>query len=275
MEKHESSIEQYQTSGLDMKETLDWYKDSKVEIPPIEEINFPYPIENQELIGLSEKEMGGLFALFPENARKRSIIRKIIGQPPTWFHRDSTNEQPKPTNNKSNAISSTAVVPSYIDYTPWNKLKIPTADIWLYEIPQDVTSEEVKKIVLAEGFVHEIGHSIVQPALYVGDYNLKFPDGKIINGLEAMFHFAKLAEQHPPISHYSSTYRGPNNKFESNDPNYNVKTSISEEACETITAYLLGFSYCGDNSSGKDPFSDRPKIKDFIKDFLNAELIKK
>ena len=275
MEKHESSAEQYKTSGLDMRETLEWYRSSGIEMPPIPEMDFSHPVENQELIELSEREMGGLFALFPENARKRSILRKVIGQPPTWFHRDSTNEQPKPTTNEAEAMSPTAIVPSYIDYTPWSELKVPTADIWLYKIPQNAASEKVRRLVLAEGFVHEVGHSIVQPALYAGDHSLKFPDGKIVNGLETMLHFAELAEQHPPISHYASTYRGLNNKFESDNPNYNAKTAISEEMCETIAAYLLGFAYCGDNSRGKNPFSDRPKVRDFVRDFLNAELIKK
>src|SRR3989344_738960 len=274
MEKRESS-EQYKTSGLDMRETLDWYKSSGVEMPPIPEMDFSRPVENQELIELSEREMGGLFALFPKNARKRSILRKVVGQSPTWFHRDSTSEQPKPTTNEAEAMSPTAIVPSYTDYTPWGELKVPTADILLYKIPQNAASEKVRRLVLAEGFVHEIGHSIVQPALYVGDHSLKFPDGKVVNGLEAMLHFAELAEQHPPISHYASTYRGPNNKFESNNPNYNAKTAISEEMCETIAAHILGFAYCGDSSRGKNPFSDRPGVIDFVTDFLNAELVKK
>lgn len=275
MKKHESSAEQYKTSGLDMRETLEWYKSSGIEMPAISEMNFSHPIENQELIELSEKELGGLLALFPENARKRSILRKVVGKPPTWFHKDSTNEQPKPTIHESEAMSSTAIVPAYIDYTPWGELKVPTADIWLYKIPQNAAFKEVRRLVLAWGFVHEVGHSIVQPALYVGDHSLKFPDGNIVNGSEAMLHFAELAEQYPPISHYASTYRGPNNKFESDNPNYNVKTAISEEMCETIAAYLLDFAYSGDNSRGKHPFADRPEVRDFVKDFLNAELIKK
>ena len=263
------------TLGLDMKKTLNWYKSSKVEMPSIPERDFHYPLENQELIELTKRELGGLLALFPENARKRSILRKVIGQPSTWFHRDSTSGQPKPTTNEKEAMSQTAIVPSYIDYTPWGELKVPTADIWLYKIPQNAASEKVRRIVLAEGFVHEIGHSIVQPALYVEDYTLKFPDGRIVNGLEAMLQFAELAEQHPPISHYASTYRGPGNKFESNNPNYNAETAISEEMCETIAAYLLGFAYCGNNSRGKNPFLDRPEVRNFVRDFLNAELIKK
>lgn len=246
-----------------MMETLEWYERAGIEIPPIQEMDFPYPIENQELIELSKEELGGLLALFPANARKRSILRKIVGQPPTWFHQDSTSEQPQPTTNVAEALSPTAIVPSYIDYTPWSELRVPTADIWLYKIPKNAASEKVRRLVLAEGFVHEVGHSIVQPALYIEDYKVKFPDGRIVNGLEAILHFAELAEQHPPISHYASTYRGSSN----------VKTAISEEMCETIAAYLLGFAYCGDDSRGGNPFIDRSEVKDFVRDFLNAKLI--
>jgi hypothetical protein len=274
MEEQKSSAEQYKISGFDMRKTLEWYDNSEIEIPPSSGMDFPYPVENQELIELSAIEMGNLFALFPENARKRSILRKVVGQPSEWFHRDSTSEHQTTTTNESEAIASTAVVPSYIDYTLWIEQKVPSADIFLYKISEAVASEKVRKLVLTEGFVHEIAHSIVQPAMYILDYDLKFPDGKIVNGYDAMLHFAKLAEQHPPISHYASTYRSPNNKFEG-DNLKKVNTAISEEACETIAAYLLGFAYCGDDLRGKNPFADRPEIKDFIEDFLNAELIKK
>lgn len=258
------------TSGLDMKETLAWYQGAGVNMLPIQEGDLPYPIENQSLIELSERELGGLWALFPENAQKRSALRKVVGQPSAWFHKDSTSGQPRPTTNEAEALSPTAIIPSYIDYTPW-----PKADIWLYKIPQQAAPEKVRRLVLAQGFVHEIGHSIVQPALYVKkDYNLKFPDGEIVSGLEAMGQFAKLAEQHLPISHYASNYRGTNNTFESDNPQYDKEIAISEEMCETIAAYFLGFAYCGDDTKGKNPFADRPEIRDFVRDFLDAELIK-
>ncbi len=274
----------YKTSGLDMRETLEWYKNSGVVLPAIAtNKNLPSPTENQDLIGLSNRELAGLFYLFPENARNRSILRKVVGQPTTWFHRDSTSEQPIPTTNREDAISPTSIVPSSIDYRPWRELKVPTADIWLYQMPKDAVSEDVSRIVLSEGFIHEVGHSIVQPALYIEAHTLKFLDGRLVNGLEAMLHFAELAEQHPPISHYASTYRGKNNKFESDNPNYNVEsdnpnynvnTAISEEMCEAIAAHFLGFAYSGDNARCRNPFADRPEVRLFVIDFLNAELIK-
>jgi hypothetical protein len=265
--------EQHKTSGLDMKETLEWYRQSKPEIPPIQETTFPYPIEKKKLIELSDKELGGLLSLFPENARRRSILRKVVGQPITWFHRDSTGKKQIPTTNPADALSPTAIIPSYANTEPWTR-QVPAADVWLYQIPQNaVPEEDIRRLVLAQGFIHEVGHTIIYPSLYIKDNTLKFPDGKIINGLEAVLHFAELAEQHPPISQYASTFRGDNNKFESSDPEYDVKVAINEELAETIAAHLCGFAYCSDDVRGKNPFADRPEIKAFVRNFLNAELI--
>lgn len=258
--------------GLDMRETLEWYKATTLRLPKVLAALL-HPIEDPHLIELSAQELGGLFSLFPENAQKRSILRKVIGKPATWFHKNSTSEQPIPTTEPAEALSSTAIIPSYVDYTPWKELRTPTADIWLYQIPQTIP-EPVRKIILTEGFIHEVGHTIVNSALYVNDYTLKFPNEKLVNGLEAILHFAELAEKYPPISHYASTYRGPQNKFESVNPNYKVQTAVSEELCETIAAYFLEFAYCGDDARGKEPFKDRPEVKAFVKDFLNAELVK-
>ncbi len=265
--------EQHNDSGLDMKKTIKWYEDAKIEMPSIPEVDLSFPLESEELIELSSQELGGLLSLFPESARNRSILRKIVGKPTHWFHQDSTKEKNELTTIESEAISSTAIIPSYIDYTLWKELGVPTADIYLYKIPSELASKDIRKIILSEGFVHEVGHSIVQPALYSMDYSLKFPDGRIVDGFTSILQFAEMAENHPPISHYASNYRGDNNKFENKDPR-TTKTAISEEMCETIAAYLLGFAYCGDDFRGKNPFADRAEIKDFIKDFLSAELVK-
>jgi hypothetical protein len=163
-------------------------------------------------------------------------------------------------------------LPWFIDYTPWSQLKVPTADIHLYKLPSAVLPK-VRKIVATEGVLHELGHGIVQPALYIEDYNLNFPKRGIVNGLDAMLEFAGLAEKHTPISHYASTYRGKDGKFESDNPSYNVKTAISEEMCECIAAYFLGFAYCGEDKRGKSPFADRPEIRNFVDDFLHAEKV--
>ena len=257
-------------SGFDMARTIDWYESSGIALPVIEKDKLHCPIENEQLIELSLRDLGGLFHLFPENARKRSILRKVVGRPSTWFHKDSTGDKPIQTTNSADAISQTAIIPSYIDYTSWMKTGTPTADIHLFQIPRTV-EDRTRALILSQGFIHELGHSIVQPALYLDDYVLRLPDKKIVNGFEAMIEFATLAENHPPISHYASAYRDSNNKFNSNPTKQ--KTAISEEMCETIAAYILKFAFCGDDARSRDPFVDRPEIKEFVDNFLNAELI--
>ena len=256
-------------SGLDMRETIKWYEKSGIMLPPLfAGSNLPYSVDGRELIELSKRELGALFNLFPENARKRSSLRKVVGKPTTWFDKQSAEGKLTPTTDESEALSPTAIIPSYIDYMPWKESRIPTADIWLYKLPDSIP-KGVRRIIQGQGFVHEIGHSVVPPAIYLENHNLRLPDGKLISGLEAITEFSRLSEQHHPISHYASSYRLPDNKFKGENPN----TAISEEFCETIAAHFLGFAFCKDDSRGKNPFADRPEVKDFIFNFLNAELV--
>jgi hypothetical protein len=84
-----------------------------------------------------------------------------------------------------------------------------------------------------------------------------------------MMSFAAAAAQVPAISHYAEAYRPlPSG---SNDPEFIV--NVGEELCESVVAYLLGQIYCDDESRQFDPFNDRPKVKDLVADFLNAEII--
>lgn len=259
-------------SGFDMERTIDWYIRSGVSLPDLlYNKPFNFQIENDSNVLLSREELGGLLHLFHQNARARSILRKVVGKPATWFHKDSTGKNPKPTTNPEDALSPTAIIPSYIDYDTWVKTKVPSADIHLYALPENI-QPQVRRIIAAEGFVHEVAHSIFQPALYSENYKLLLPDERIVDGFDAMLQFAKLAEHHPPISHYASTYREPDNKFPSESQKMN--TAISEEMAETVAAYILGFAFCGDDNKGKNPFRDRPQIHDLVGKLLRAQLVK-
>lgn len=259
-------------SGFDMRETIEWYARSGVGLPAFSQRSLGYPVENGELIELSGEELGGLFDLFPANARKRSILRGVVGKPPTWFRKDSTSAQPKPTTNKDEAMSPTAIIPAYTGYGKDEKGTL-VADVHLYGIRENVTTSEVRRIICAESFIHEVGHTIAAPALYVGNHMLRLADGRTVKGQDLMEEFRDRSERHPPISHYASAYRRADDTFDRNDTG-RLRTAISEELCETIAAYFLGFAYCGDDSRRKNPFADRPEIKDFVRDFLAAELVK-
>ena len=64
------STEKHKISGLDMRKTIEWYETSGVELPQVL-ADLPYPVENQNLIELSDKELGGLLSLIPKIATDR------------------------------------------------------------------------------------------------------------------------------------------------------------------------------------------------------------
>ena len=267
-------------SGLDMGPTIAWYEGNKdifsgrlgalLQGP---KKDLQYPMVNPANIQLYEDDIAALVNLFPQNTIQRSILESIVGQPETWFHKDFIQEQPETTTDINQSISPTAIVPSKTDYSKWTEGK-PSADIWLYKITERAASPEVRRIILAEGFLHEFGgHTLIAPAFNVPEYSLQLPNGKVVDAFDYLSEFGTMAENHPPISHYASAYRGRNNKFESDNQKYNPIVAISEELSEAIAAYHLGFAFCKDDARGKNPFSDRPEIRKFVEDFLNAKLI--
>ena len=289
-------------SGLDMSSTIDWYAldyhaimrnlcSRYVEIKggaiistepnPLSErtpltleawgSSFPYSMVNMAGITLTESDMHRFSFIFPEKARARSILKRIVGQPQTWFHKDSEPSNPKPTTTADEALSPTAIIPSYISYNRWQETGDPQADIWLYKLDTTIP-ERVRTIITIEGFVHEYAHSIIAPALYCEGYNLRLSPERIIQGEALLSFFAEAAEQHPPISHYSSEY-WEDGRLRKNPDGSVSKTALNEELAETITAHLLGFVFCDDEKRRLDPLGDRPRVKELVDVFLNAELI--
>ena len=260
----------YDQSSLDMGPTIRFYDQNKgiLSIPKNGPLN--YPVENPGLIGLTNEELSGLVSLLPKNALERSILKKIVGCPLTYFHKDSTNANPIPTNCVDEAISETAIAPSRIDVGEWIETKIPQCNILIYDMPGFI-KPETKKVILAEAFVHELGHTLIHPILYTKNSDLELEDGRRVDGLEFILDFAKKSEAHLPISAYSAFYRDENNLFKG-ETLEKVKVSISEELAESIAAYLVGFSYSGDERS-LNPFKDRPEIKQFVSDFLKAKKV--
>lgn len=263
-------------SGFDMQETILWYQENKDDILsrlPKAEAGAPeYLVSGLEQTGLSDSELVALINMFPEAARKRSVLIEIQGKPPRWFHRDSAPNKPVPADRRVDALSSTAIIPSYTDYGKWRELGRPAADIWLHDI-EDV-DPEIRKIILSEGFIHEFAHTIITPIIYSENYCLRLTDGQEIDGKEYLLGFAGLAEKYPPISHYASAYRGEGGKFESQKEDYNVWIAINEELAETIAAHLLNFVFYGKGKAGGlEPFRDREDLKRWVEDFLNAEKV--
>ncbi|MBI5022952.1 MAG: hypothetical protein HZC05_02190 [Candidatus Magasanikbacteria bacterium] len=267
-------------SGLDMARTLRWYEDKQQRL--LEMIPFaissrekiPCSLRHAKFLQLTRRDLTALWLLFPEEARRRSILRRIDGKPATWFHRDSLASEigPFTTVKPAEALSLTALVPSYTKYRRFKKSGRLFCDIHLFNIHSLTCPPAVQHIVHAEGFVHEVAHSIIAPAFYNNGYLLKLPSGEIVNGFDWLgMVFGNIAEKHSPISHYAGVYRNAEHSFKKNAGN--LLTSISEEMAECIAALLLGFVFCHDKWRQFDPFYDRPKIKQLVHDFLHAEHI--
>jgi hypothetical protein len=272
MSKETRQEEQEALKGLDMAPTLDFYKKRDIQFPEIQKQGLPAHVAllNPENLELTEEELGGLLALFPKNARARSILSEIECLPSLWFHESSTGEHIEVTTEPQNAISDTAIVPSKIEYQNWAEAT-KTGSIKLFRIPETAASTNVRRLVTAQGFIHEIAHSIAAVTTY-GDETLRMPNGKTVQGFNEIIKFSELTKNLPPISHYSSTYRNTEGKYE--HPNAaNTLLAINEELAETIAAYIVGFSYCEDPKKQLDPFIDRPQVREFIENFLNAELV--
>jgi len=114
------------TTGLDMRETIDWYRRTDIFLSSPRNANsFPYPIEERTHIELTDEEIAYAWNLFPEQAQKRSILRKVVGQAAAGFAKDSTSIKPKTSYDFREALTPTAIIPSYIDYTEWRKSVLP------------------------------------------------------------------------------------------------------------------------------------------------------
>src|SRR3989338_3518188 len=125
--------------GLDMAKTIDWYKSSGIEFREHKEGPIlPYSTEGKQHLELTEDDFYSLINLFPQSARQRSILQRIIGKPTIYFRRDSTAEELQVTEDVEQALSSTALVPSFIDYQAWKDMGNPSADIWLYRLPENI-----------------------------------------------------------------------------------------------------------------------------------------
>ncbi len=204
-----------------------------------------------------------LIARLPGAAVTRSTLKKIEFFKPHWFCRDT--EVPTATDEVSKAISPTAIIPSKTDYSDWQKHR-PASNIWMYQIKG--LDEDVRTIVHAQAFIHELVHTLTAPAIYA-DHRLRLPNNIVVSSLEFMTEFAKEAQKLPPITHYSSGYRNPDGSFKNNGPQ-GYQIAISEEMCESAAAQLLGFAFTLNPQTRFEPLSDRLELRKQVYQFLNA-----
>ncbi len=267
----ESQASNQPVSGLDMRPTIAWYTARQEELsrhlPTSFDETSPFEVKNTEFLHLSESRIAACAALFPPNALARSSLQTgtIMGKPSLYFSSEATPENIQTTSNLSEALTPTAIIPSYTDHKWTETDKLSSSDVWLFQIPQQIPPA-VAEIIHIEGLIHEIAHTIVAQALYQDGYQLILPNGHIVNAYDYIIAFANAAENHDPVSHYSSFYKNPNEEFTS-------LLAIEEEFVETITARLLGFVYCDNPDRRLDPLNDRPEISIMVDDFLQAEAV--
>lgn len=272
-------------SGLDMAETLRWYEDNYAmlfdKIPHPDHVHpterLPFPLRGVKYLQPDRKMLLAYWMRFPQQARERSVLRRIVGRPATWFHSCSLSPEvgPTPTEKAKDALTPTAVIPSYCDYSCWQRTGRPSCDVHLFYIHTQTVPSTVRHIVHAEGFIHEVAHSIIAPALYnTGDYLLCLPDDKGTVGSNDWLKnvFGKAAEKHSLISHYAGAYRNRDGTFKQKDDG-STATAVSEEMAECVAAFLLGFVFCHEKRRRLDPFRDRPEVWQMVSDFLHAKHI--
>lgn len=257
-------------SGLDMAPTIAWYTANvdalSAKLPDAVESPVPFPTTDLQFMAISSGEISALINMFPAQAIARSRLHNagsINGMPSRYFSKESTSQNQIPTYDAAEALTPTAIIPSYINNARWIPGS-PTGDIELYKIPDNVDSK-VQRIIHAQGFVHEFAHSLTTQIFYSKSHKLRFPNGEVMEGEDFLIAFAKAAERHPPMSHYSGFFRKDGEEFKN-------ELAIEEDFVESVTAYLLGFTFSADEGRRMNPLQDRPEIRKMIDDFLHAEL---
>lgn len=260
-----------------MKETIEWYNQNQYNI------NLPKPsrLGYIEIEGkLKDISIGKLIALknlMSKNALERSVFGKVIVKPETYFLPNASQKMKEgedPTTlSLNNAMSSTAIVPSF--YLP---VSLKKSNIELYNIPQkSVTDKKTREIILAQGFLHELAHTLNFIPRYENDkrYNvgkqfLLLSDGSKMTGDDCMNKFGELFEKlSEPMSIYSQGYHKGNEFYNPQEP----LLMVDEELSETIAAYKLGFVFSNSKERRFNPFIDRPEVEKFTREYLEAKLI--
>lgn len=228
-------------------------------------------------------DMRRVITLFPDPSQDRSCLVRITGTGAHWFDGIALAAgNLQATAVRRRAAFESAIIPSWYEIRVRQGNQVLRCTIKLCRIPPlqlpgigDLRT--VTRIILVQGLVHEIAHSIVAP-LWGNRYQIRM-GGKWLSGEESMLHFGHLVQRLgvPPISHYSSAYwRGQELIYDPTTHPREARTQIplQEELVETIAAAILGFSFCdeipGREGQGLEPLRDRPTVARWIHTFLRA-----
>ncbi len=274
--------EKYQKdNGLDMSPTIQFYERNKAKIlarmPKVDyDSGSGYAIETESPSDVNEHEIASIVNSFPREFLKRSILEKIVLKPSLWFKEDPAVSSGDPTTqNHSEAVFPSAIIPGYTGYRGENTgnegWRLDSAQIDLYKIAlgeYGCDESDVRKVISLQALAHELAHTVITPELSTANHReIIMPGSDIaVPAIEEIIRYGNLTEKHEPISRYAGNYR---KNFSSEDAN-KALTAINEDLAETIAAHLLNFSSCGNDARGLNPMADRPEVRKFVEDYLNA-----
>ncbi|MEK7641733.1 MAG: hypothetical protein AAB365_01945 [Patescibacteria group bacterium] len=261
-------------AGFDLGPVIDWLTANRAAVSKNlhwldTDIKVRYEaIEGAEHLHLSSHEISNALMRFPQSARDRSVLTKIIGMPFTWFAKGTTFAKPETTQVAEEALSPRAIVPGYSAPNTWTT-DLQEQWIRLYHLGQ--TPPDIARYMQVHALIHEYVHTIINPMWYsLGRlYMIKMPG---LVPMDARMFFAKFvlaASKYPAISHYAAAYRPL--PTSTGDPKFIER--VGEELCESVVAFILGHIYCDDPKRCLDPFMDRPDVRQLVTDFLQAKHI--
>ncbi len=209
-------------------------------------------------VQLGEAAMAGLWRLFPKTARDRSLLAHVSWSATHWFKRDSTACPPQLTVDlvEARAVDACCVAAFY---------EGSDAEIILFHLSKERCPAFLLPIVHSYAFVRAVARSIIASDWETECVDL--PDGESMEGRRLLADLAMIAQAHSPISFYAAACR------EQATFGFDVGAS-DEELAENVTARLLGFTFCGDDVRGLDPFVDRPIVAARIDRYLAAKRVR-
>jgi hypothetical protein len=226
---------------------------------------------------LSSDELERVWGLFPRAARERAAPVLVESGPSLWFY-DLSCLPIKPTAMAERAVLLTGFILGGTRMHDGG-----TATISLRHIPENIGfSHKVQKIAQTRAVAHELAHTVVnKEGNSDGTFFLRLENGRTMSVVDFHEKLAHMAYRYGPISCSSAPYHEPNGALKSTElTDSDMAVSIdpkdialSEETCELIAAYLLGYTVMPDGVLVYDPFRGRRDQEILIRDYLNAQRI--
>jgi hypothetical protein len=253
-------------TGFDLSTAINWYHERADELidrlPKSfdDECLIPFEYLGNGRTVLKIGDLRTLINLLPTSAIARSGLLRIVWDGPHWFHHASTATAPTATKDLREALSPTAIIPSFVAYSAIDACPHLGSTITLFEMDHSLVPPMVQRILYSQAFLHEVIHSIVTPALY-RDIAIELPNGHIVDAGAYLLDMQEEMQQVGPISQYSSAY------WQNGVPHDIL--GLNEEVTELLTFRLLGF-VVPPTTTTIVPLEKRQKLMEMLDAFLHA-----